>query len=231
MIGASGGIGRAVVEHLVVQDNVKNIYSFSRSSAEFDNDKVISGKVDIVDEDSIKAAADSVEGDLDIVIVATGILHAGEIQPEKSLRDLNLSQFEEVFAINTYGPALVAKYFAKRLPRQRRSVFAALSARVGSIDDNQIGGWYAYRASKAALNMLIKTTAIEVARKYKEAAIIAIHPGTVDTGLSDPFQDNVPEGKLFSPAYSTECLLKVINDADAQKSGKLIAWDGEIIAY
>jgi len=231
VIGASGGVGSAFVRHLSAQDNVDAVYAFSRSEAVFDNAKVTCGTIDILDEESVKAAAARVEGALDIVIVATGFLHAGDVKPEKSLRDLDMDQFHDVFAVNAFGPAMVAKYFTPLLPRDRRSVFAALSARVGSIDDNVMGGWYAYRASKAALNMLIKNTAIEIARKYKQASIIALHPGTVDTGLSKPFQGKVPDGKLFTPEYSAECLLKVINAASADKTGKLFAWDGEDIQY
>jgi len=229
VIGASGGIGRAFVAQLSAQDQVEHIYAFSRSNATFDHDKVTSGYLDLLNEDNIAAAASSVEGKLDIVIVATGLLHNDETQPEKSLRDLNLQQFQDVFAVNAFGPAIVAKHFTKLLPRDRRSVFVALSARVGSISDNGLGGWYAYRSAKAALNMLIKNTAIEIARKNKETSIIALHPGTVDTGLSEPFQSKVPDGKLFTAEYSAECLLKVINDATPAKTGQLFAWDGELV--
>ncbi|MFK7840324.1 MAG: SDR family NAD(P)-dependent oxidoreductase [Bdellovibrionales bacterium] len=229
VIGASGGIGSGFVHHLIAQNNVARIYAFSRSDAVFDSDKVISGHIDLTDEGSIEKAANTVDGHIDIVIVATGLLHANDITPEKSMRDLNLQQFHDVFAVNAFAPALIAKYFCKRLPRDRRSVFAALSARVGSISDNRLGGWYAYRAAKTALNMLLKNTAIEIARKYKDASIIGLHPGTVATDLSEPFQSKVPDGKLFTPEYSSACLLKVINDADAAQSGKIFAWDGEEI--
>jgi len=226
VVGASGGIGRALVEHLSAQDNVEHVYAFSRSDVSFETSKVICGAIDLLDESSIEAAANSIEGKIDIVIVATGLLHDGDMQPEKSLRDLDMEQFQEVFAVNTFGPALIAKHFTPLLPRDRRSVFAALSARVGSISDNGLGGWYAYRASKSALNMLLKNTAIEVARKNKEAAIIGLHPGTVDTDLSEPFQSKVASGKLFTPDYSAECLLNVINQTSSERSGKVFAWDG-----
>jgi len=231
VIGASGGIGRGFVDHLSAHDNVEHVYAFSRSDVGFDDEKVTSGYIDILNEDSIAAAVALVEDKLDIVIVATGVLHDKNTQPEKSLRDLSMQQFHAVFEVNTFGPALVAKYFTTLLPRNRRSVFAALSARVGSISDNGLGGWYAYRASKAALNMVIKNTAIEVARQNKEAAIIGLHPGTVDTGLSEPFQSKVASGKLFTPEHSAGCLLRVINDVRPQQSGRVFAWDGtEILA-
>ena len=230
VIGASGGIGRAYIEHFAASDKVDHIFAFSRSDAAFDSDKVVSHSIDITDEDSIQAAAASV-GDhkLDIIVVATGILHGEDLMPEKSIRDLGLAQFEQIFAINTFGPALIAKHFLPRIPRDSKSVFAALSARVGSISDNGLGGWHAYRASKAALNMLIKNAAIETARRHKQACIIGLHPGTVDTSLSNPFQGNVPDGKLFTPEYSAACQIKVINDVTPESTGCVFGWDGQII--
>lgn len=160
-------------------------------------------------------------------MVATGFLYDEHVSPEKTIRDINMDHFREVFSVNTYGPALLAKYFLPRHQRDRKSVFACLSARVGSISDNRLGGWFAYRASKAALNMILKNAAIEMARRSKKACIIGLHPGTVDTTLSKPFQRQVQEGKLFTPEYSSVCLLKVINDVEPEQSGKVFAWDGK----
>ena len=168
---------------------------------------------------------------VDLIIVAAGVLHDGELQPEKALKDLSLDNFYSVFNINTFGTALAAKHFLPLLPREGKSVFAALSARVGSIEDNYIGGWYGYRASKAALNMILKSASIEMARKYKKACVIGLHPGTVDTNLSEPFQGHVKPDKLFTPDDATEQMLQVINDINADKSGKLLAYDGTVIPY
>lgn len=126
-------------------------------------------------------------------------------------------------------PALVAKHFLPLLARDRKSVFAALSARVGSISDNQLGGWHAYRASKAALNMLLRTFAIELARRNPRAVCVGLHPGTVDTGLSAPFQANVPEGKLFTPDFAAARLLEVVDRLKPDDSGHVFAWDGQLI--
>lgn len=233
VIGASGGIGRAFVDHLAQSDQVACVYALSRAGIDFDSDKVQSLSIDLEKEETIAHAAEDIkqDGELDIVIVAVGILHDGyKIQPEKALKQLDSQSFARVLAINTIGPAMAAKHFVPLLPRDRKSVFAALSARVGSISDNGMGGWHSYRASKAALNMIIKNVAIETGRRYKQAAIIGLHPGTVDTGLSEPFQSNVPDKKLFTPAYSAECLLKVINDVAPEQSGALFGWDGEEIA-
>lgn len=167
--------------------------------------------------------------EIDIIIVATGILHGDNLSPEKSLRDLDMESFQQVFAINTFGPALIAKHFLPLLPKNKKSVFAAISARVGSIDDNRLGGWYAYRASKAALNMILKNTSVEMGRKYKNLAAIGLPPGTVDTHLSEPFQGNVQPDKLFSAEYSAKCLIRVIDNASASDSGNVYAWDGQKI--
>ena len=125
----------------------------------------------------------------------------------------------------------MAKHFIPLLRKQQKSVLAALSARVGSISDNNLGGWYSYRASKSALNMLLKTTSIEVARRNKTASVIGLHPGTVDTGLSKPFQANVKPEKLFTPEFAAECILKNIDKATAETSGSVFAWDGSPIPY
>ena len=184
--------------------------------------------IDFADEASIRKAAEQCVKDapIDTVIVATGMLHDYGLMPEKSLRELNAANFERSFLVNTIAPALIAKHFLPRLRRDQRAVFAALSARVGSISDNRLGGWYAYRASKAALNMLIKTAAIEIARRHKHAIVVGLHPGTVATALSKPFQQRVPRDKLFSADYSVRQLVSVLQGLAVADSGKVFAWDG-----
>lgn len=167
------------------------------------------------------------EKPLDLVIVANGILHDEGLMPEKALRDLSAKNFHRVYEANTITPALIAKYFLPKLNRDQPSIFAALSARVGSISDNQLGGWYAYRASKAALNMIIKNAAIEVGRRNKHAIVVGLHPGTVNSDLSKPFQSKVADGKLFTPDYSAEKLLDVLGNLSPEQTGKCFAWDGK----
>ncbi|MBE7219847.1 MAG: SDR family oxidoreductase, partial [Caulobacteraceae bacterium] len=157
---------------------------------------------------------------------ATGLLHEGARGPERALKALDPAWLARSFALNTIGPALAFKHFAPLLPRQGRSVIGALSARVGSISDNRAGGWYGYRASKAALNMIIRCAAIEIARSRPEALCVGLHPGTVDSGLSQPFQSGVAPGKLFTPAHAAERLLAVVDGLDAAASGRCFAWDG-----
>ena len=227
IIGASGGIGSAFVR-LFAEDSSNTVYAFSRSKINNELENVHCGYIDFSDEESLKDAAEqsAKEGLLDIVIVATGILHDTHLMPEKSLRELSAANFERNFLANTIGPALAAKHFVPKLQRNKRALFAALSARVGSIADNRLGGWYAYRASKAALNMLIKTTSIEVTRSNKHAIIVGLHPGTVDTNLSGPFQKRVPSDKLFSADYSAQQLASVLEGLSTKDSGKIFAWDG-----
>lgn len=231
IIGASGGIGAAFVELLAAQENVEHIHALSRSGTSFDNPKITNGTIDITDEQNVAEAAAKIETELDIIIVATGFLHDDETKPEKSLRNIDIKNFEKVFARNTFGPALVAKHFMPLIPKERKSVFAAISARVGSIGDNHIGGWHAYRASKAALNMVLRGAAIETARRFKQVCIIGLHPGTVDTNLSEPFQSNVKPEKLFTPQQSAGYLLNVINKVTPDDSGHVFAWDGQCIEY
>jgi NAD(P)-dependent dehydrogenase (short-subunit alcohol dehydrogenase family) len=191
--------------------------------------------LDLEDEASIARAAAMVEqeaGALHLVVVASGLLHAGDdLQPEKTWRSLDAGALQQAFAVNAIGPALVAKHFLPLLARERKSAFAALSARVGSIEDNHLGGWYAYRASKAALNMLIRSLAVELARRNDRAVCVGLHPGTVDTALSRPFQSNVPEGGLFTPAQAAGRLLRVLDGLSPAESGGVFAWDGQRIPY
>ena len=223
IIGASGAIGGACARRLAECYPAARVHAFARN-AEL--------HIDYSDEASIASAAEfaAQTGPLDLVLVATGVLHSANTLPEKSLRDLSADKFTHIFAANTITPALIAKHFLPRLNRERTAVFAAISARVGSISDNQLGGWYAYRASKAALNMVIKNAAIEMSRRNKKAIVVGLHPGTVDSSLSKPFQTNVAAGKLFTPEYSAQKLIQVLENLTPEHSGCCLAWDGEIIA-
>ena len=220
VVGASGGLGAALANRL--EDSGVQVHRFARS---FDG----AARLDVTDEASIAAAASGL-AQLDLVIVATGYLHQGGAGPEKDWRHVTGDELARAFAVNAAGPALVAKHFLPLLSNAPHSGFAALSARVGSISDNRLGGWYSYRASKAALNQLIRTFAVELARKKPASFCVALHPGTVDTPLSEPFQRNVAQGKLFTPAFSAERLLGVLSDLTPQDSGKCFAWDGQEIA-
>lgn len=228
--GANGAIGSALVELLAACPDVESVWACSRSPKESPHAKVTPVAVDLLDEASIVAALSGIER-IDLAIVATGMLHApGGLQPEKSWRALDKATLIESFTVNAVGPVLLAKHVLPLLPREGKAVFAALSARVGSISYNHLGGWYGYRASKAALNQLIRTLSIELARVRPQAICVGLHPGTVDSALSRPFQGGVAAGKLFTPATAAQHLLNVIDGLDPTHTGQLLAWDGSVIA-
>lgn len=231
VIGASGGIGAALVAGLLERSAFDTVFALSRG---FSNDmepngRLRRGRIDVGSEDSIRAAAEQVTGVLRLVVVATGLLHGDTIRPEKTYRTMEAEALLDSYRINAVGPALVAKHMLPRMAPQGRAVFAALSARVGSIGDNGLGGWHAYRASKAALNMILRNLAIETARRSPDTLCVGLHPGTVDTGLSRPFQAGVAADKLFSPALSAGHLLNVIDGLGPADSGRVLAWDGAVV--
>jgi NAD(P)-dependent dehydrogenase (short-subunit alcohol dehydrogenase family) len=221
IVGASGGIGAALVAALAEED--VPVRGLARSFTGTD-------RLDLLDEASIAAAAASLVTPPDLVIVATGLLHDRDAGPEKSMAALDPAWLARQYAINAIGPALVAKHVLPRMPKTGRCVFAVLSARVGSIADNKLGGWYGYRAAKAGLNQLLRTIAIEERRRNDRSIVVGLHPGTVATPLSQPFQANVRADQLFTPSRAAVQLLDVIDGLKAPDSGKLFAWDGAEIA-
>lgn len=227
VFGASGGIGAAVATRLAEEEGVDRLYVGSRHPVQPADPRLVPFAFDLTDESSIADAAALVAEPVDLVFVATGMLHRpGGPAPEKAYRALDPAAMTELFAVNTIGPALIAKHFLPLLPRDRRAVFAALSARVGSIGDNRLGGWHSYRASKAALNMLLVNFAIELRRTHPHAIVAGLHPGTVDSGLSAPFQRGVAPEKLFTPDRSAAYLLEVLKALQPEDSGGMFAWDG-----
>ena len=230
VFGASGGIGAAIAEGLL-ERGVERVYAGSRNGKVSSGEGIEPFSFDLEDETSIiKAAAATNDDPPAIVLVATGVLTLGDgTGPEKSYRALDAEAMAKVLHANTIGPAMIAKHMLPLLPRKDRGVFAALSARVGSIGDNGLGGWHSYRASKAALNMLLKNFAIELGRTHKQAVVCGLHPGTVETALSEPFQGNVAPEKLFTPKQSANYLLDVIEGLSPQDSGGVFDWSGERI--
>ena len=235
VVGASGAIGRAIAGRLTQDAAYDKVIALSRRCPDdwLTTERQDWIAADIQRETTLAAAAArlSVAGTLTRIIVASGQLHGPGIGPEKSMRALSLESLMAQFAVNAAGPALVAKHLLPLTPRDRPSLFAALSARVGSIGDNHLGGWYSYRASKAALNMLIRTLAIEHRRSRPLGLCVALHPGTVDTALSAPFQSGVPRDKLFSPAHAADALLKVMDGLNLDANGLFFAWDGTPIPW
>lgn len=228
IIGASGGIGAALTRALHARDDLTELVALSRSGRTPDLPGLLTGPpLDLTDEDSIARAFADLPGQapLRLVLIASGLLSDGaDLQPEKSWRQQSLSAMSRVFAVNTFGPALIARHALDLMPRQGRIVFAALSARVGSIGDNRLGGWHAYRASKAALNMLLRNYAIEMARRNPDAVIVGLHPGTVDTDLSRPFGGG-PDTRL-TPEQSAHALLGVLDTLTPEHTGQVFDWKG-----
>ena len=247
VVGASGGIGSAFVQALLEQGRFDALVALSRDGSRplvaddpTRTTRLLHGSIDLLDEHSIIAAARGPVTEAcarevggmpvsapRLILVATGSLQGeGIAPPERNLRALDAASLLQSYRINTIGPALVAKHMLPLLPRTGRSVFAALSARVGSIGDNRLGGWHSYRAAKAALNMILRNLAIELARTHPDALCLGLHPGTVDTALSRPFQGGVAKEKLFTSEFSARHLLSVIEAATPAQSGQVLAWDG-----
>ncbi|NQX95677.1 MAG: SDR family NAD(P)-dependent oxidoreductase [Erythrobacter sp.] len=227
VFGASGGIGRALCEALAAR-GCERVYAGSRSGEAPAGDAVIPFAFDLKDEASIASGAQAMKADPpEWVIVASGVLTLADgTGPERTYKRLSAQAMSEVLALNTIGPAMIAKHVLSLMPRSERFVFAALSARVGSISDNGLGGWHSYRASKAALNMLLKNFALEMGRTHKESVVVGLHPGTVDSELSKPFQKGLPDGQLTEPAQAAENLLGVLSSLSSADSGKVFDFAG-----
>jgi NAD(P)-dependent dehydrogenase (short-subunit alcohol dehydrogenase family) len=221
IIGARGGIGAALADALDAGDQYDRVIRLHRASAP---------AIDILDEASIAAAAsDLADTAPQLVIVATGLLHTETKGPEKSLRELDPEWMMQNYRINAVGPALVAKHFLPIMAKQGPICFAALSARVGSISDNRLGGWHSYRASKSALNMFIRNIAIEWQRKNAQSVVVGLHPGTVETQLSAPFKGN-PAHERILPAHAAADMLGVLAGLKPEQSGQIFAYDGSVVA-
>lgn len=225
VIGASGGLGSALVAAVQQSGSFRSVVGFSRSHPDPER------RIDLLDEARLShsAATAANAGTVRLVINATGLLHNDQCSPEKSWKDLSPDRLAASFAVNTIGPALLMKHFLPLLPRTGKALFATLSARVGSIGDNQLGGWYGYRASKAAANQIVRTAAIELYRRAPQAVCVALHPGTVDTRLSAPFRK---QGlTLFSPDQAASHLCRVIDQLQGADSGGFFDWKGERIPW
>jgi NAD(P)-dependent dehydrogenase (short-subunit alcohol dehydrogenase family) len=215
VVGASGGIGGALVAALRAQGEVTGL---SRRD----------DGLEVTDEASVAAALGALQGTFDLIVVATGALVLGGQGPEKSLRSVTAESLAQAFAVNAIGPALVMKHALRLLPRDRLSRLAVLSARVGSIGDNALGGWYGYRAAKAALNQLVRTAAVEAARTHPQSVFVALHPGTVETGLAPAQRAGHP---AVPPATAARNLLTVLNNLGPAASGGFFDWQGKAVPW
>ncbi len=228
VFGASGGIGRALCEALIA-GGTQTVYAGSRRGEGPDLPGIQPFAFDLKDEASIAGAAEVMRAEPpEWIIVATGVLTLADgTGPERTYKRLDAGTMAEVLALNTIGPALVAKHTLAIMPRGRPCTFAALSARVGSISDNRLGGWHSYRASKAALNMLIRNFALEMARTHPESVIVGLHPGTVESTLSAPFQSGLADGQLTAPQDAAANLLRVLAGLTPEQSGRVFDFRGD----
>lgn len=244
--GASRGLGLAFCRLLLDVPRVRRVHAACRSpetAGDLSGLREGSGgrldvlPMDVTREDSIADAAQRVEADggpVNLILNVAGLLHDfdhGGGGPERRLADVTPDWLAESFRVNAAGPLLVAKHFHSQLPRRDHAVFASLSARVGSIEDNRLGGWYAYRGSKAAQNMFTRGLAIELKRRCAGIICVGLHPGTTDTGLSKPFQRGVPPEKLFAPEQAAGHLLSVVDGLGPEDNGSFRAWDGQTIPW
>lgn len=233
VFGGNGSIAQALIKVLSSQtDTQLVVFSRSSSSRSKLSDHVQWQSIDYSDEQSLAKAADTcieVSSCWSQVWVCLGCLHTTMYQPEKSMKQLTQAAFEHMFRVNSIYPAMIAKYFLpKMIKGSSEACFVALSARVGSTSDNQLGGWYAYRASKSALNMLIKTLAIESRRMNPNLKVLGLHPGTVASDLSAPYTKS-GEKKLFSPDQAASYLIQVVKQSTTKDHGQCLAWDGSVI--
>lgn len=243
VVGASRGIGLALVAAQLQDPAVRRVVATVRPGSETrgldrlqdgHGERLLRLQVDVTDEHAVDAfgtALQSIEGGVDLAIHAAGLLHDGELQPEKSLADCRSGNLRRLFETNSIGPLMVARALFPVQGRRRRFTFAVLSAMVGSIGDNRLGGWYGYRASKAALNQFLRTLSIECRHRYPGATVLAVHPGTTDTALSKPYHGGVAPGKLAAPGASAARILRLVENAGAAQHGQFLHWDGSAIPW
>jgi NAD(P)-dependent dehydrogenase (short-subunit alcohol dehydrogenase family) len=258
VLGSSQGIGFGFVQQFLRRESVRHVYATYRSvesaapllalASEY-GDRLTCMRLDIADEAQViqaietisahqsahqsggQSAGQSAGPQLGWVVNCIGILHQGDLQPEKSLRQICPENLMTYFQVNSMGSVLVAKHLAPMLKSCDRVIFATLSAKVGSISDNHLGGWYGYRASKAALNMFMRSIALEYRRTCKGAIVVVLHPGTTETGLSEPFRHGVPPEKLFSIDRTVTQLMQVMNQLTPEDSGEFFSWDGTRVPW
>lgn len=241
VIGASRGIGLGFVHQLIEDDRITHVFATYRHPetasallALAAHPKLTCLTLEATEEGEVAQVAAKIQAQveaLDLVVNCVGVLHHGNLQPEKSLRQIDADKLLQYFQINSIPSVLLAKHLQSLLKQSDRSVFATISAKIGSIEDNRLGGWYGYRASKAALNMFLKTISIEYSRKAPNAIVVALHPGTTDTRLSQPFQRNVPPEKLFPVERTVRQLLAIIEGLDPADNGAFFSWDGSPLPW
>lgn len=218
IFGSSGGLGKAFVSYCSNKVGVENVVSLSRSE----------NGLDITDELNLESLAEKIKGPFRLIVNATGILKSQGSNPEKTIYVLEKKLMNELINVNAIGPALLLKFFSKKLDKERPSIFLNLSARVGSIEDNKLGGWISYRTSKAALNQIIKTASIEINRRNKNAICVGVHPGTVKTKFTENYQNRE---NILTVEKSVKMIMSVIENMNVSDNGKIFAYDGSVVPW
>ncbi|WP_394202287.1 SDR family NAD(P)-dependent oxidoreductase [Marinagarivorans algicola] len=237
IILGSGAIGNALAQVILTHNSGAHcIITYHRNPPSFQHPRLTSMSLNALHEDEFITLKDNIlstVGSIDWIINTIGILHDKDkgIFPEKRLLDFNTQTFTQVLEHNVLPTVYAAKHLTSLFEKKNSCIFAAISAKVGSIEDNRQGGWYSYRASKACLNMMIKTIAIELAHKNKKTCVLALHPGTTDSHLSEPFQKNVPEGKLFTPERTAKQLINILYRVTPDNTGSFYSWDGALLPW
>lgn len=242
VVGGNRGIGLGFVRHLLNDGHFDQVFATYRSADTADelmqlaqtNSKLRCVAMDLTEESQVEHGLEQIKAftpQLHFVINCVGFLHEGAISPEKALRQLHSDHLLRYFQVNSIGPVLLAKHLLPLLNHKQPNVFATISAKIGSIEDNRLGGWYGYRASKAALNMFLKTASIEYSRRSKQTAIVMLHPGTTDTRLSEPFQRGVPPEKLFPIEKTVALLMGVLGNITLNDNGSFFSWDGSKLPW
>ena len=237
VIGSSGGIAKVLVDFLLDDQSINQIHTVSRKPSSINTSRITHHQIDSVDENDIAEFIKSVDKQVtfSLIVCCIGTLHGGQddksFRPEKRLESLNVDNMIRYLHANTIAPMNWLKQVVNLVPKNKSSHVVFFTARVASIEDNHLGGWYGYRASKAALNMLIKTAQIELSRRAPKCVLISYHPGTVDTALSKPYKKNVPEGKLFTAEFTVSQLLKLLPTLDERNAPHYIDWQGKTIPW
>lgn len=230
IVGGNGGIGLAFVEHLLADENYEIIATYRSSCPELSHPRLQWMQLDAADEEQVSGFCMQL-GEVDLCVIAVGMLHDELSQPEKATRHIEADYFQRSMRVNVLPTLLLAKCLAGHFRHKRPAVFATISARVGSIGENQLGGWYSYRASKAALNQVLKTLSIEWKRNLKNVTVAALHPGTTDTDLSRPFHRNLPPGQLQTAEQSVSAMMQVIDGLTPAQTGQFWSFDGEQLPW
>lgn len=240
VVGAGRGIGLAITQQLLQNPAFQRVYATYRRTASaagllaMNEPRLQLLRADVTSQADLQQLAASIRADRhrpSFVISCAGILHEQDVQPEKTLRQCRQESLMRLFQVNSIGPLMLAREVIPLIPKNEAGHFAVLSAMLGSIADNRLGGWYAYRASKAALNQYMRTLAVECRRSHPQLCVTSIHPGTTDTALSRPFQANVKPGKLSTPAQSAERILRAVSAGRAEQSGRFVNWDGKHLPW